>query len=481
MSALPPFQLSLRSDVLLTEQKEDRMLVQAGEGVPIMFRKVPVGVVDALKHMQTELVREEQLTRTVVDNCGSGALIVFYQVLSHLAQQGMVCFTLTASGHPLACLQPSTHRFKFRSDPVDKASRYVLSRFAYSRLSAGKFVLESSIGQATVTLLDSQAHQIIAELASPASVNSIAATMPDLAPEEIGQFLNFLINASAITPIINSIDSNDSHKTEEEADDALSHWEFHDLLFHSRSRLGRHHNNYGGTLHMLGKVAPLAVKKNGLKGEVIALAKPNLPQLIEDDMPFTAVLEQRRSVRTYGERPITAEQLGHFLYRVAHVQQIFRDTEHGADFMLRPTPNGGAIHELEIYPIIESCEGLAQGLYYYNPFEHQLHKLAEKTVFVTGLLQMAWHTANRESPIQVCLAVTARFQRTQWKYQSMAYALQLKHVGVLYQTMYLVATSMGLAPCALGGGDSDLFARAADLNYYAETTVGEFLLGSRKA
>ena len=74
---------------------------------------------------------------------------------------------------------------------------------------------------------------------------------------------------------------------------------------------------------------------------------------------------------------------------------------------------------------------------------------------------------------------TARFPRLAWKYASIAYALTLKHVGVVYQTMYLTATAMELAPCALGGGDSDLFARAADTDYYAETSVGEFLLGSK--
>jgi hypothetical protein len=46
--------------------------------------------------------------------------------------------------------------------------------------------------------------------------------------------------------------------------------------------------------------------------------------------------------------------------------------------------------------------------------------------------------------------------------------------------MYLTATAMGLAPCAIGGGDSDLFAKAAATNYCAETSVGEFLLGSRR-
>ena len=72
-----------------------------------------------------------------------------------------------------------------------------------------------------------------------------------------------------------------------------------------------------------------------------------------------------------------------------------------------------------------------------------------------------------------------RRPRIAWKYASLAYALTLKHVGVLYQTMYLAATAMGLAPCALGAGDSDLFARAAGVDYYAETSVGEFLLGSK--
>jgi hypothetical protein len=50
-------------------------------------------------------------------------------------------------------------------------------------------------------------------------------------------------------------------------------------------------------------------------------------------------------------------------------------------------------------------------------------------------------------------------------------------LGVLFQTMYLTATAMGLAPCAVGG-DADLFARAAGTDYYAETSVGEFLLGN---
>ncbi len=65
-----------------------------------------------------------------------------------------------------------------------------------------------------------------------------------------------------------------------------------------------------------------------------------------------------------------------------------------------------------------------------------------------------------------------------WDYESMAYSAVLKNVGGVYQTMYLVATAMNLAPCALGAGNSDLFAEAAGTDYYVETSVGEFILGS---
>jgi hypothetical protein len=44
--------------------------------------------------------------------------------------------------------------------------------------------------------------------------------------------------------------------------------------------------------------------------------------------------------------------------------------------------------------------------------------------------------------------------------------------------MYLVATAMNLAPCAIGCGNADLFAASAGTDYYTESSVGEFILGS---
>jgi SagB-type dehydrogenase family enzyme len=96
-----------------------------------------------------------------------------------------------------------------------------------------------------------------------------------------------------------------------------------------------------------------------------------------------------------------------------------------------------------------------------------------------ALLEDGRASAGLEVLPQVLIIFAARFQRTQHKYQSVAYSLILKDTGCLMQTMYLVATAMGLSPCALGGGHSDLFAELAQLDYFAETSVGEFILSSR--
>ncbi|WP_199246589.1 SagB family peptide dehydrogenase [[Phormidium] sp. ETS-05] len=145
----------------------------------------------------------------------------------------------------------------------------------------------------------------------------------------------------------------------------------------------------------------------------------------------------------------------------------------------RPYPNAGACYELELYLAISNCAGIDPGLYHYGPQEHQLSRISGKTPDLAALLAEAGGNSHHGDLPQVLMIIAARFQRTSWDYESIAYANILKDVGVLYQTMYLVATAMGLAPCALGSGNADLFALAAGTDYYAESSVGEFLLGSR--
>jgi len=186
-------------------------------------------------------------------------------------------------------------------------------------------------------------------------------------------------------------------------------------------------------------------------------------------------LERRHSIREHSASPIALDELAHFLYRVARVTAVTRN--HLYEIAERPYPSGGALHELELYPLVNRCEGVAPGLYRYNGAVHCLEQVTHPTPDTERLLLEAKQTCLMQSDPHVLLLVAARFLRVNWKYESIAYALILKNVGVLYQTMYLVATAMGLGPCSLGGGNAEGFGRAAQLDYWEESLVGEFILG----
>ncbi|HEY2574032.1 MAG TPA: SagB family peptide dehydrogenase, partial [Verrucomicrobiaceae bacterium] len=262
----------------------------------------------------------------------------------------------------------------------------------------------------------------------------------------------------------------------------LRQWEFHDLLFHSRSRMGRHRHPFGGTWRFSGALPPLPALKPPMSTQRITLHHPDLQALETSDASFSHVSEARCSVRERGEKTISAAQLGEFLHRSARMKELrAADPENprSYDVALGPCASGGALHELELYLAVWSCAGLEPGLYHYDPMAHELELLTGLGPGQRQLLFGACQSSGTETPPDVLINIAARFQRASWKYQSMAYALILKNAGALYQQMYLVATAMNLAPCGLGGGNSDLFAEAANLDYWEETSVGEFMLSGR--
>jgi SagB-type dehydrogenase family enzyme len=331
-------------------------------------------------------------------------------------------------------------------------------------------VLESPLSHGRIILQGWMGAALAGELAMARSFPTLCNLFKEIPPQTIALFLGLLLGSGFLCEA----------KPEEPypgESRSLLQWDFHDLLFHARSRLGRHTNRFGGTYRFQDKIDPLPAVKPPMSEEGIDLFRPDMERLEERDYPFSLVLEQRRSIREYADFPITDRELGEFLYRTARVKELIR-TE-SQDLSKRPYPGGGAIYELELYLTIDSCNNIPAGLYHYCPKSHRLEKLCGRTEATNELLKDAMRSTGEGTP-QVLITIAARFQRLSWKYESMAYSVILKNVGVLYQTMYLVATAMDLAPCALGGGDSDLFAKAAGLDYYLETSVGEFLLGSKR-
>jgi len=470
-----PYVLSFRRDVSVVEEDPERAKLLAPLGTQSLSGLSPA-LLDAMRTLAGDGATEDQLADMMIRDGDTTDLARLYYELERWKGWRLIRYSLVMEGPPLATVEPISTYFRFDPKPVAADGRYVLSRFAFCRRDADELVLESPLAHARTVLRGSLGARLIAELATPSSYVELAERTAGLAEDVAQAFLSLLINAGVLSRV-------GEEGVAEDVDATLRQWEFHDLLYHSRSRIGRHDYPVGGQFRFLGQLPPQPALKPCMSEETIELFRPNLEGLLEDDLPFTRVLEGRRSVREYGEQPITARQLGEFLYRAARVRSITEpNPEVGLHYEAssRPYPSGGGSYDLELYLTVNVCEGIPSGIYHFDPLHHRLEKLADRNAHAEALLRDAWLSAARLCMPQVLISLASRFQRLGWKYNAMAYSATLKNVGVLYQTMYLVATAMGLAPCGLGNGNSDLLAEAAGLDYLKESSVGEFMLGSRE-
>jgi SagB-type dehydrogenase family enzyme len=392
--------------------------------------------------------------------------------LRTLVNGGWLLISADGAEGPLATLEPLSRAFRFEALPLP--AHYCLSRFAHLRRSYGDLVLETPLAATRVRLHSPAALELLFRLRQPAEPGEARAAEGDAA-----EGLLALLHAAGMLT-----ETNPEGMAAEDTGSGLQYWEFHDLLFHSRSREGRHDLPIGATFDWAGESdPPPAVVTDPALPAVPLEAPGNFPS--QDPASLVNIVERRRSERVYGAAPLGVRDLGHFLYRVARVKERYTtelETWNGPitmEFAGRPYPSAGALYEMEFYPLVVRCDGVAAGLYRYDPERHALVPIEADPELTAQLAANAAYAAvMTPGDVQVLMILAARFPRVMWKYRCMAYAAILKHVGVLYESMYLTATDLQLAPCAVGIGNADLFSRALKSDYYAETSVGEFLIGS---
>ncbi|WP_165419450.1 SagB family peptide dehydrogenase [Rhizobium leguminosarum] len=266
--------------------------------------------------------------------------------------------------------------------------------------------------------------------------------------------------------------------TEPQESAARRSWEFHDLLMHETSRENRDADAGGGSYRFDGIFpAPPAIKP-AMPGDCIVLPAVDPKRIHQASNSLHTLQERRKSRRTYADEPVALATLGEFLWRVCRTTRYFSDGRQ--DLISRPYPAGGSINELEFYIAVRDCSGLAPAVYHYDSHRHELVQLAESGKIALKIVDqssraMALHPEDRQPGLTVVIA--SRLPRIAWKYQRMAYRASLMNTGVVINLMYLVATDMGLAPCANGSGDSRLLEKATGIDRFEETAIAEFCIG----
>ncbi len=160
-------------------------------------------------------------------------------------------------------------------------------------------------------------------------------------------------------------------------------------------------------------------------------------------LPVEEALAQRRSVRSYTDAPLSAEDIGQLLWAA----QGITEPAHG----FRTAPSAGATFPLELYLCVGNAEGLNKGLYRYHPRDHGLTLLKEDDLreeLSEVALGQAWIA---EAP--VVLVMAADYARTTAVYGDRGRRYVHIEVGHVAQNVYLQAQALDLATVIVGAFD----------------------------
>ena len=370
-------------------------------------------------------------------------------LLRRLAGHGLLEYRIGSSGNgtdDLIVIEPQIPGYWPQMASLSESDTLVLSRFAYMRRRGNEMVLESPRAAALFTICDPKLASLIAMLSAPQQVRQLRQQdgFPGI------EVLALLVDCQMVSKTDPARESNPRLA---EGDHDLALWDFHDLLFHARSTEGRHANLVGGVYPHGGTVSPLPALRPSWPGKKIDLCEA-LASGRESPPPIAKLFRESRSMRSFDDRqPITLSELSCFLDGA--VRALPRPGS--PEPIARPFPSAGASSELELYLSVHVCEGLAPGFYHYDAGAHALVPIEVPAADLKALLAQGASAMGVTAPPQILITIAARFGRVSWKYSSIAYALILKDAGVLTETLYLMASGMGLGGCAIGIANIEQF------------------------
>jgi SagB-type dehydrogenase family enzyme len=400
-------------------------------------------------------------------------------LVRRLARSGLLEYRLGDADHDQVVIEPQMADYWPQTPKLGGAERIVLSRFAYMRRRGNEMILESPRAGALFRIRDPKVASTLALLATPQTINRLRRQdgFPGV------ELFALLLDCNMLF----KIDAGGDGLRADEGDDRLVLWDFHDLLFHTHSTEGRQANPAGGLYPYAGEMPPPPAIRPRWPGQTIKLpgAQSTSPAAEADAVsPFTSLMHERHSTRGFDDgNPITLAELSQFLDSTVRIRSKWQSTidqgDEGPviDYTSRPYPAAGSSYELELYLTVNNCAGLVRGFYHYDADLHALVPINVRPQDIEVQLSAAEFAMDAPGLPQILITMAARFDRISWKYSSIAYSLILKDVGVLLQTLYLMATDIGLGGCAIGNNNIDLFAKMTGIEFHVEGPVGQFALG----
>lgn len=181
---------------------------------------------------------------------------------------------------------------------------------------------------------------------------------------------------------------------------------------------------------------------------------------------FDALLARRTTCRNFDTtRALPFDSFAQVLQRVFAAQAQV----HVADdtvFMKKNVPSGGGLHPIDCHLVLQRVEGMADGIYRYDPLRHALHPQPAPGVPVRAFLEQAMAGQHWFADAHCAAVLVPRFDRSFWKYRqhAKAYRVVLMEAGHLSQMLYLAATEAGLGAFVTGAVNDRQLERALGLD-----------------
>ena len=391
--------------------------------------------------------------------------------MQNLEERGWISLDLVEGEKTFITLEPQANRLERRHQLV-RHLPVQWSRFVQITPQVDGVLMQVPLQGRRLHLHHESLMPLIWELRSATCWDEVLQSLPRSLQKEADDLLMLLLSAG----VLGFVENDGMLSCDRKADRQL--WSREDLTFHYRSRLGWHERSVGATYRGASLGSAPGLRHQGRFLKAFPLPKPTLH---EPEPGFFTVVEKRRSRRLPGTNTVTIQQLSNLLWsslRIQEFESAISDEVLSYESASRPVACGGAMHEVDTYLLIRSCDGIASGLYRYEPSDHQLLRLDGLNDACKLLLEHSCRSAGTQQQPDILFQFAGRYGRLSWKYEGLTYSMMLKNLGAIIQQLYLVSTALNLAPCSLGRGDSELFSRATSLDPLEDTCIGEFMLSS---
>lgn len=473
---------SLTEDTLVEFGEDGSLVVMAGWG-ELEVAHVDSLTLESLRRMAFGPVSLRNVTsspdsyRSGQDDgpprtdAGAADLASLRRVLAGLSGSVVRSLGQRDGKRPLLSVIPVGLAPEFAVHPVQAGRTVRLSRFAALRRGTGGPLLESPRAPFRILLSRAPAVRIASALYSPATIAEIAAET-ELAEAVVADVVAYLVAAGSV------LVGDDNAEFAEDTDPELRRWSHHDLLFHVRSRTRLVRGRYEDVPEEPVDAQSAPVVKPVPGGPSFPLYRPD-PALVADTA-LTGVLETDHHCPVFDGRGLSARQLGELLYRGARIRSVSElalSPGYRYEASQRPYFSIARLYELELYLGLDHCDGLAKGIYHYDPQGHVLTLVNDDPDELDAMLDTAMVAGQGRRRPAALIIVTARLARSSWALGGSAYSTALLHVGALQQTLYLTAKAMGLAAHAVPLDAGDRVDRALKLRWPHEVALGESVLG----